>query len=145
MSYRSKKIQKEKRESHDRSLRQIELSSTRDRLPQQDGYVVVNSARMKRSKWLIAIDPENSKKTRKVSGFRIKVKIKDIDKPHRYRENDQNLGYISKKKYYGRFTTNPKTTGRVLAVIQQSAQAAPHDSEYMQIEGIVIETEYTEE
>jgi hypothetical protein len=145
MSYRSKKIQKEKHESYSASLRQIVLSTTRDRLPQQDGYIVANSARMKRSKWRIAIDPENSKKTRKVSGFRIKVKIKDTDKVHKYRDNDQNLGYISKKKYYGRFTTNPKTTGRVLAVIEQPKQAAPQDSEYMQIDGITIEAEYTEE
>jgi hypothetical protein len=144
MSYRSKKIQKEKHESYSASLRQIVLSTTRERLPQQDGYVVAQTPRKKRSKWRIVIDPENSKKTRKVSGFRIKTSIKDPT-VNRYRENDQNLGYINKKKYYGRFTTNPKTKGRVLAVIQQPAQVAPHDSEYMQIEGILIEAEYTEE
>jgi hypothetical protein len=114
------------------------------------GYIEVKAGRMQHDKKIryYVPDPNNPEakpKVVKIVGSRIKPKIKDVNKPHVYRNNDQNLGYISKKRYYGRFTTNPKTKGRGLAIIEQPKQAADQESEYMQIEGITIEAEYTEE
>lgn len=89
----------------------------RERRENQNGSVSVKSPRMKRSKWTLP-PKEGEKRRQKVNGFRVKVDIKDLNKTHTYRVNDQNLGYV-KQKRYGRFTTNQKTPGRGIAVIVQ--------------------------
>jgi hypothetical protein len=111
-----------------------------------DSYVVVKAGRMQHDKKIkyYVPDPndhEAKPKIVKTVGSRIKPKIKDVNKPHAYRENDQNLGYV-KKKYHGRFTTNVKTPGRGVAIVEQPTHSTK-ESEYMQIDGITIDGEYS--
>jgi hypothetical protein len=140
-------------------LRQRELKANpidvkRDRLPQQDGYVVAKSTRIKKHTKIVYFKPDPNKpddkpKRVKVIGSRIKVKIKDLNKVHTFKDNDQNLGYI-KPKRYGRFTTNPKTPGRGIVGInlpphQEYNYEMPKESTTKQIDVPYIEVEYTKE
>jgi hypothetical protein len=103
-------------------LPKVENNAQSGRVRHKEGYVNVVANRLKPTKRTIKKDGK------KLRVIRAKTKIKDITKPHKYKENDQNLGYIKKRKF-GRFTTNPRTIGRGVAIRPNALVRSEYDDE----------------
>jgi hypothetical protein len=100
---------KEKAPIKEREIKEVEVVSIgRNKLP--NSRMPTTAPRYKETMVTIKV----GKKKKKVRGIRIKVKG---DSTSRDPKNDQNLGYV-KKRHFGRFTTNPKTKGRGVAIVE---------------------------